>query len=259
MMHTNISSYSSASAMSQNQDAYHSSASLDGAVDRKLFADIKQSLRYTNDLSELDIYTVLQDLTPQFDANYPSQSVDSLVSLIKESYGVDGQITIGKGVKDLWSKTCEELFDKGYQIILPKDVYPRYFDVPNKNNYPLQTYETLTGLDLPKNAPSKSVMVVTSPHTYHASSLTAHEVSSLKEWLSDSPDRRIFIDAVYNYDQHIGTDAKELLETNQVYFCSSLSKTHLCPKVMGFVVDSPNDLTVESEIDRKLPATPLKF
>ena len=221
---------------------------LNSISDRKVFADKKSDLRYKNDFSELDIYGVLSELVPPKDKDYPRISSDELISLIKSEYNVSGNVILGKGVKDLWYKVCSEKLDSGYRVVLPSDIYPRYYDEVNKKGISVSQYSTLDGLTIPDILPSKSIMVITNPHTYHAKNIDATSINELKKWLAESSDRRIFIDAVYNYGQKIDQGSEELLKTGQVYYCTSLSKTHLCPKVVGLMVDAPQDIMFETDI-----------
>jgi aspartate/methionine/tyrosine aminotransferase len=137
-------------------------------------------------------------------------------------------LALSIGVRDSLARLFEIFKDK--DIHIPKDIYPRYFELSKHNKvkhfstYPLIDWEALKRI---KNA----IILLTIPFTPMGSILDKEGILHLQTLIKNN---YIIIDSVYAYDftEQFNT-LKALLKTQKVFLLHSLSKTYLCPEILG--------------------------
>lgn len=151
-----------------------------------------------------------------------------------------GSVVAVNGVRAGLTALFSALDARNMELILPADVYPFYWDTARGlvRRHPIRSFETLPLPDFSSlsEASSRSLALITNPVSPLGRYLSEDEVSTLKAWLSASPDRRLALDCVYAYRNGFDASTLSLLETGQVFVFHSLSKAWLQRGVWGAVV-----------------------
>lgn len=140
---------------------------------------------------------------------------------------------ITSGVRHSLSLLLPELAKRNGQLVMPLDVYPVYGQIADASGLVPALFPTVPELQIPDHG---DWLLLPNPLKPAGRWLTLAEVRAIKDWLAQSPLRRILIDAVYSFGTQIHSTTLALLETQQAFLMHSLSKAWLHPKVMGVCI-----------------------
>lgn len=198
------------------------------------FAAFKRFVTIATDanptLLRLDCLNPVKSLKPDFDT---AHAPDTTLSDAWGKYlNVRGQKHfLSAGVRDSLQTIFEAL--NGRVVCIPWDVYPVYQIIAAKTGVKYVEYTSLPHWP-PTFAVLTDTALITAPHAPTGQDLTPEEVHELACWLKAKPERRLIIDRVYDYAN--SNTIQPLVDTDQVFVCYSLSKTHLSPLVSGFTI-----------------------
>lgn len=130
------------------------------------------------------------------------------------------------------------------EIHLPLDIYPKYLDIATDAGAKFKLFPTSENIPWEYlNNLKESIILLTFPLSTKGEVLNARNLSYLKTLLSSG--NIVVIDAVYDYDI-LNTLKKlaPLLQKDNLFFLHSLSKSYLCPEVLGinFIPQKYHDL-----------------
>jgi aspartate/methionine/tyrosine aminotransferase len=134
------------------------------------------------------------------------------------------------GVRNSLSILFQELAARKGTLLLPDDVYPVYSQLANTADLRQKTFQTLGGLQL---CDLGDWLLIPNPLKPAGRWLSDKETDQLLQWLSIGSDRRLLLDAVYNFFPKFHSTTRRLLQSGQVFLMHSLSKAWLSPLVMG--------------------------
>lgn len=145
---------------------------------------------------------------------------------------------ISCGVRHSLSLLLMELSKRGGQLVMPFDVYPVYGQIAATSGTDVVTFPTVPDLSIPDCG---DWLLLPNPLKPAGRWLGTKDVNSVRRWLAERPERRVLIDAVYNFQTNLHATTLELIETQQAIVMHSLSKTWLHPQVLGVCLVSEND------------------
>lgn len=131
------------------------------------------------------------------------------------------------GVRPLLKEFLKRFTVKNYQLSIPNDIYPEYFNlVPNQCD--IFQYSSFRKPNFAFSKQNLSVALVTNPLVPEGRYLTYSELDELDGWLMASDNRWIIFDNVYDYN--LGTLAHQFRSKN-IIFLNSLTKINLNPEI----------------------------
>ncbi|MDH5328281.1 MAG: hypothetical protein OEZ68_21795 [Gammaproteobacteria bacterium] len=168
-------------------------------------------------LDELNPYTLLAQIT---DLHPASCNISEGAAYVKSS----------TGVRQLLREIFTQFINEGYQIALPEDIYPVYFEcVPKAAAY--HTYPTLKQRELRLPATPKAIALIANPLIPEGNYLSQQQLESINQWLNADPGRWLVCDNVYDF---LGTAHLAALATQNVIYVNSLTKLALKPGELGW-------------------------
>ena len=175
----------------------------------------KQALR----LDELNPYLLI----PTF-----SERISVLPN--KHSANEGFYIKKSTGVRQLLKELLKHFSELGYQINLPDDVYPEYFNlVPQGSN--VMRYRSYAEKEFSFFKDKLSVSLITNPIIPEGRYLTDTELDKLDRWLLENKENWIIFDNVYDY-QLKSLDFE--FKSKRIVFINSLAKINLKPQTFGW-------------------------
>jgi aspartate/methionine/tyrosine aminotransferase len=173
-----------------------------------------------------------------------SASINEAVIAWSNATGIelDPQRTVvGRGVRVLLSAAFSSALSNGRELWLPEDVYPVYRELAENLDVTLRSFPTLPqpNLDFLAGTGKHAVVVLPVPLSPLGRLPNDAETSALHEWLHDSTDRLLILDAVYMFDFEA---SRPLIDSfigkneNQCIVLWSCSKSWLSPGLFGLAV-----------------------
>jgi aspartate/methionine/tyrosine aminotransferase len=121
---------------------------------------------------------------------------------------------------------------RGETVAMPRDVYPVYWELAERAGLSAIAIDTFPELQFA----DVRYLVLPCPLKLHGRAWTAAELEAARRWLAADRSRRLILDGVYSFDAMIAPDVIALIETDQVIYLDSLSKSWLHEKVFGTAV-----------------------
>jgi DNA-binding transcriptional MocR family regulator len=121
---------------------------------------------------------------------------------------------------------------RGEPIAIPRDVYPVYWQLAERAGVSAIAIDTFPRLRFADTR----YLVLPCPFKLHGRAWTAAEFEAAHRWLAADRSRRLILDGVYSFDAPLAPDVIALIETDQVIYLDSLSKSWLHEKVFGTAV-----------------------
>jgi DNA-binding transcriptional MocR family regulator len=121
---------------------------------------------------------------------------------------------------------------RGETVAMPRDVYPVYWQLAERAGLSAVAIDTFPELQFA----DARYLVLPCPLKLHGRAWTGAELEAARRWLAADRSRRLILDGVYSFDTMIAPDAIALIETDQVIYLDSLSKSWLHEKVFGTAV-----------------------
>lgn len=156
------------------------------------------------------------------------------------------------GVRSLLQELFKYFTKLGYQLNIPEDVYPEYFNLTPMNtrvfHYASCQQEKFT---FSKN--EFCISLIANPLIPEGRYLTKTELLVLDDWLLENNNRWIIFDTVYDYCLQ-SLDFK--FKSNNIIFVNSLSKINLTPGTSGWALSKTKlpgfESAPELKVDKKL-------
>jgi histidinol-phosphate/aromatic aminotransferase/cobyric acid decarboxylase-like protein len=126
---------------------------------------------------------------------------------------------------------------RGERIAIPRDVYPVYWQLAEHAGVSAIAIDTFPE---PRLTDAR-YLVLPCPFKLHGRAWTAAEFAAVRHWLATDPSRRLILDGVYSFDATLAPDVIALIETDQVIYLDSLSKSWLHERVFGTAVVPTQD------------------
>lgn len=166
-----------------------------------------------------------------------------------------------RGMPDEWSAralVCEgvrhalalifgELARRDARVAVPSDVYPVYRQLAERAQLAVVPVDTFPLLTFETNA---RYLLLPCPLKLHGRAWSAAEVAAGHAWLAADRTRRLILDGVYSFDAVLAPDVRALIETDQVLYLDSLSKSWLHEKVFGTAIVPAQDFAMWAPIFR---------
>ena len=121
---------------------------------------------------------------------------------------------------------------RGERVAIPRDVYPVYGQLAESAGLAAVPFATFPALVWPE----ARYAVVPCPFKLHGRAWSATEFAAAYAWLAADHTRRLILDGVYAFDAPLSADVRALVETDQVIYLDSLSKSWLHERVFGTAV-----------------------
>ncbi len=206
------------------------------------YRDWKETVLSGRPLRRLDCMNAakaLAFLARPIDALKHPTGPEEIVNWWKEISGLGGEhlrVHLGHGVRQILQIVLEYFGGDEQTLWLPEDIYPVYFDLAKR--FEVKCYETMNNFNFEFliGASHTDTLLITDPLTPLGRYLLPHELETCCEWLKESPNRLLIIDAVYCYELGELARLNDLVETNQVIVIHSLSKSWLSPQLLGIAV-----------------------
>lgn len=217
------------------------------------FMKVRENLLATRNppplrMDEFDLYGAMAGAKPTTPENpaamTPADALAAWARRMKLETLPEDQMVCTRGVKETLRGLFPILKARGYDLWIPEDVYAGYRVIANEKEWPFQTFTTLPAAEgkpledfsfLKKTGP-KSAVVLVNPLVPLGRFLTEPEVTTLKTWLSESPDRLLILDAIYEPKAGFDPGTTALMKTGQCLLMHSLSKTWISPGVFGVAI-----------------------
>ncbi len=156
------------------------------------------------------------------------------------------------GVRSLLKELFKYFTKLGYQLNIPEDVYPEYFNLIPMNAIVFH-YASCRREKFTFSENEFCISLIANPLIPEGRYLTKAELLVLDNWLLDNNNRWIIFDTVYDYCLH-SLDFK--FKSNNIIFVNSLSKVNLAPGVSGWALSKTKLPGFEQipmpEVDQKL-------
>ena len=152
-----------------------------------------------------------------------------------------------EGVRHALALIFGELARRGERVAIPSDVYPVYGQLADRAQlavapiatFPLLTFET-----------AARYLLLPCPLKLHGRAWSAVEIAAAHAWLAADRTRRLILDGVYSFDAMLAPAVRALIDTDQVLYLDSLSKSWLHEKVFGTAVVPAQDFAAWAPIFR---------
>jgi DNA-binding transcriptional MocR family regulator len=152
-----------------------------------------------------------------------------------------------EGVRHALALIFGELARRDEVVAVPSDVYPVYGQLAagaRLATVPIETFPALT-FDTPAR-----YLLLPCPLKLHGRAWSAAELATAAAWLAADRTRRLIFDGVYSFDARLAPAVRALIETDQVIYLDSLSKSWLHEKVFGTAVVPAQDFAAWAPIFR---------
>jgi len=134
------------------------------------------------------------------------------------------------GVRQLLKELLEYFFKLGYQINLPDDVYPEYFNLVPRRSHVMR-YRSYRKKEFRFSQNKLSVSLIANPLIPEGRYLSDSELDKLDRWLLNNKENWIIFDNVYDYQQK-SLDFE--FKSKRIVFVNSLAKRNLKPQTLGW-------------------------
>jgi aspartate/methionine/tyrosine aminotransferase len=201
------------------------------------FIELQQRVpRTTLQLGEMRIARALAAIRPEIDvpADVPKLHRCHLATAWCARRGMpaawSARALVCGGVRAALALIFGEL--RGERVAIPRDVYPVYWQLAEHAGLSAIAIDTFPQLRFT----DARYLVLPCPFKLHGRAWTAAEFAAAQRWLAADRSRRLILDGVYSFDTTIAPDVIALIETDQVIYLDSLSKSWLHEKVFGTAV-----------------------
>lgn len=175
---------------------------------------------------------------------------------VSSKYSVDIEdgyyVMRSNGVRGLLQELFNYFSKLGYQLNIPEDVYPEYFNLAPKNAGVFH-YTSFRRRQFTFSEDDFCISLIANPLIPEGRYLTKSELMTLDKWLSDNDSRWLVFDTVYDYNSR-SLDFE--FKSNNIVFVNSLSKINLTPGTSGWALCKTKLPGFEAifalEFDRKL-------
>lgn len=158
-----------------------------------------------------------------------------------------GRALVCEGVRHALALIFSELAHRGETVAVPSDVYPVYGQLAERAQLVTVPIETFPALTFSTTA---RYLVLPCPLKLHGREWTDDELATATAWLAADRTRRLILDAVYNFDATLVPAVRALIDTEQVLYLDSMSKSWLHEKVFGTAVVPAQDFAVWAPVFR---------
>jgi hypothetical protein len=152
-----------------------------------------------------------------------------------------------EGVRHGLSRWFASLAQAGVRVGLPNDVYPVYWTLARAAGVATVGFDTFPAPDLEQvfarcGGEGARQLLLPFPWKLQGRAWTEAEVELARGWLAADGARRLALDGVYSFGEPLGPPLQRLLETGQVLYLDSLSKSALHAQVFGVTLVPEADL-----------------
>lgn len=157
------------------------------------------------------------------------------INVTSETYNTKGGFYVKKslGVRELLIELFQYFSEKGYQLNIPIDVYPEYFNLVAKNA-DIRVYNSYGKRQFSFSKENNlSLSLVTNPLIPEGRYLSKRELIALDSWLMENSNRWLIFDMVYDYKLR---SLEFNFHSKNIIFINSLSKLNLTPKKLGWAL-----------------------
>lgn len=139
----------------------------------------------------------------------------------------------GSGVLDLLGQLCSDSTISSLRLIVPSDVYPRYFEVIPKSKI-LMTIEA--NGEWVSQLPSENhcALLLPNPIVPKGIYLNVNELMRINLWLQSKPERWLILDCVYDFGLLAYSSTQAYLKSKKVIYLNSDSKRFGMSKKRGW-------------------------
>lgn len=141
------------------------------------------------------------------------------------------KVVLTKGVRDSLSIIFKLFQDK--MIYIPKDVYPRYFELARDNR--VKTFRSYPNIEWDSlDRVINSIILFTVPFTPFGREISSYDIEEMLKLCERG--NYLILDTVYDYNQAKNfTKLEAIIDTKQCFYLHSLSKTYLSAQILGIV------------------------
>ena len=134
----------------------------------------------------------------------PEKNSEQMLDMWAQTMGMQeyrDRAIASAGVRETLKSLFNLYASENKELWLPEDVYPYYWDTAKNAGLAPRSFSTMgePDLDILDQASDNSVIVITNPISPLGRNLNDEEVARIKDWLAQSPQRRIILDSVYAY------------------------------------------------------------
>ncbi|MEO8548876.1 MAG: hypothetical protein ABI678_02860 [Kofleriaceae bacterium] len=152
-----------------------------------------------------------------------------------------------EGVRHALGLIFSELARRGETVAVPRDVYPVYDQLAERAQLVTVPIETFPLLAFDTTA---RYLLLPCPLKLHGRAWSSVELAAATAWLAADRTRRLILDAVYNFDSMLAPAVRALIDTEQVLYLDSLSKSWLHEKTFGTAVVPSQDFATWAPLFR---------
>lgn len=158
---------------------------------------------------------------------------------------------VSQGVRHSLQTLFTHWAQTGRRVALPSDVYPVYRELAEKADLVVTTYASYPTMPV-DFAHDADITLVTDPFKPRGSAVSERELQQLLAWLAASTQRRVVVDAVYQFDTRLSETTRRLLDTGQVIVLHSLAKAWASPLLAGIALVPEQDVQELTAVFRLL-------
>ena len=196
------------------------------------------------DCGETNLCKALSSLQPKAGARSTSREIHrcDLARAWLAHYGMQTfdhrAALVCRGVRHALSLIFSTIAAQESILWLPGDVYPVYLELAASAGIKCKSFRTLPKPVLPESQRMSrpEYLLLTNPLKPLGRFLSDDEVAVLRSWLSESRERRVILDCVYDLNAPLHSTTLELWKTGQAVILHSVAKGWLWPKTFGLAL-----------------------
>jgi aspartate/methionine/tyrosine aminotransferase len=198
---------------------------------------VMQEVKPLLDASEHKIVQSLRPLFPEIPPSTHTQAthrchvVEAFLALNPHFSDLKKQAVVCQGVRQGLSVLFADAATHGLTVAIPSDVYPEYQRIAEHARCAAVYYEAQRGLAKPEMLGDADVLLWCYPSKPWGDVETANQKAAIKDWLTNHPSHRLWIDSVYQ--PTFSHELREWYDLGQTVCVTSLSKGWLEPWVAG--------------------------
>lgn len=215
-------------------------------------AGARPSVPEANRYCETRIAYALRHLKPALESSDPLSHVRrrDLVRLWCHRAGLQEHprtVLASEGVRHSLQVIFGLFAQSGATVAIPTDVYPVYLQIASRAQLSVLGFTTFPQFKLRQilhAAQEVGVLhvLLPCPLKLQGRAWTNEEMATAEAWLHAGKQRRLILDGVYGFGARLDSVTKRLIESDQVLFLDSLSKSFLHEQVFGVAVVPAQDL-----------------
>jgi aspartate/methionine/tyrosine aminotransferase len=219
-----------------------------GVMDYRAFRSFRDELLRDHNprrFDQLDPAGTLTEMRPTLPKVTPEADLETVLASWSSLFAFprnEACVLAGNGVRAGLLAVYGGLKRSGTELWLPGDVYPVYWKSAADHGLSCHAYTTVPEPDMRRleQASDNACLLITNPLAPVGRHLSESECRFLLRWLEHSPQRRLLVDTVYEFNTRFHASTEKLWQSEQTCLLHSIAKSWLSPDTLGLVVTHKN-------------------